>query len=226
MNQENIINEIVVRLGTDTTVAFYTDSILESWVDQAHRWAVAYKRWPFTEGKVETTYATTPEAKLYPEGWRSDSIRLLQVGGKRIQKLNFEDYQIYREDNSTGTDKVFSDFVQEYYINPNIDVSGTTTMWGQYTPALLTGNTLFTDREEEGNEAIINEVISYAMIREKKTNESLAYHKKAQDILENVWKRIKDEQFAYHTKNRGIFERFDVLKGAMNDEILKRDQFL
>ena len=72
MTQETIITEVVVRLGTDTTVAFYTDAILERWVDQAHRWAVGYKRWPFSEGKVTTTYATAPEAKLYPEGWRSD----------------------------------------------------------------------------------------------------------------------------------------------------------
>src|SRR3990167_5647277 len=189
MTQGDLITEVVVRLGTDTTVAFYTDSILERWIDQAHRWAVGYKRWPFSEAKVTTTYATSPEAKAYPEGWRSDSIRLLQIGSttpSRLQKLNFEDYQIYREENSSGSDRVFTDFAGEYYVNPNVDLSGTTTMWGQYIPAALTGDTLFTSREDEGNEAIINEVISYAMAREKKTQESLAYHKQATEILERV----------------------------------------
>ena len=233
----DLVREITVRLGTDTTVAFYTDSILEAWVNQSYRWTTAYKRWPFTEGKVTTTYATAPEAKLYPEGWRSDSIRLLQIGSddtpNRLQKLNFEDYQIYREDNGSGTDRVFSDYANEYYINPNVDLSGTTTLWGQYVPAPIEGSsppssaeTVFSGREEEGNQAIIDEVISYAMIREKKTNEALLYHKSAMERLEGVWKRIKDEQYAYQTKNRGMFERIDVLRGAMNDELIKRDQFL
>ena len=176
MTLGDIISEVVVRLGTDTTVAFYTDAILERWIDQAHRWGAGYHKWPFTEGKVSTTFTTTPEAKLYPEGWRSDSIRLLQVGTdtpSRLQKLTFEDYQIYRENNNTGTDRVYSDFAGEFYINPNVDLSGTTTLWGQYMPAPLTGDTVFTGREDEGNEAIINEVMSYAMYREKKTQEAI-----------------------------------------------------
>ena len=58
MTQGDLITEVVVRLGTDTTVAFYTDSILERWIDQAHRWAAGQHKYPFTEGKVTTTYTT------------------------------------------------------------------------------------------------------------------------------------------------------------------------
>src|SRR3990170_5148363 len=132
MTISDLLQEITVRLGTDTTTAIYTDAILERWIDQAHRWAAGQHKYPFTEGKVTTTY-TTVEAKLYPEGWRSDSIRLLQIGTDtpaRLQKLTFEDYQIYRENNPSGTDRIYSDFAGEFYINPNIDLSGTTTLWG------------------------------------------------------------------------------------------------
>ena len=229
MQMSDINREIMVRLGSDTTEGYYTDSLLELWADQSHRWAASYKRWPFTEGKVTTTFVSSPEAKAYPEGWRSDSIRILQIGSDvnyRLQKLNFEDYQLFREENSSSSDRVFSDFAGEYYINPNVDLSGSTTLWGQYTPATLSSDTVFTGREEEGNEAIIQKMLSYAAMRDKRLNDAITFGQSAMLVLDNVWKRITDEQYAYQTKNRGMFERFDVLNGVNNDEIAKRDQFI
>ena len=233
--QGDIKDDILIQLGASTTVAFYTDTILEDWIDKAHIWATGYKKWPFTEGRVTTTYAsdnTSIEVGFtYPEGWKPDSIRLLQVGGKAFQKVNFYKYMEFREKNDTSQEKIFSDHGRLYFINPRADVSGTTSLWGQYTPAELaesdnTVTTVFSDAVEEGNEALVEEVLSYAKKKEKKLQEALAHHERAKQILEEIWTRIQGEQFGYHSfKDEGIFKRMDILKGALRDDVFKRDQF-
>src|SRR5687767_14236959 len=106
----DVIDQVLVRAGTSSTATgLYTDAVLRDWVDDAHRWTAGYKKWPFTEGRVSTTYSGAEETN-YPEGWRPDSIRLLQIGGKRYQKLNFEDYQIFKEEQSSNDDRVYTDF--------------------------------------------------------------------------------------------------------------------
>jgi len=225
-----IRDEVLVRLGSGTTIAYYTDTIIKNWINQSHKWAGSQHRWPFTEGKETTTYSSSTEEYDYPEDWRSDSIRLLQVGGKRLDKINFNDYQAYIEDTTSGTDRIYSDFARRYFINVNSDVSGTITVWGQFTPADMditdeSLTTVFSGNEEEGNDAIIEQVLSYAMLKEKKPQEAQLHHKRAQEILETVWERYKSEQFGYLTKNRGLFKRLDVLFGTERDEIRKEDQW-
>src|SRR3990167_4637804 len=174
-NFGDIKNDVIRKLGISTTAAFYTDTILNEWIRQGARWGTSYKKWPFTEGRISTTYTATEEWNF--EGVKADSIRLLQVGGKRFQKLNFEDYQIFKE--------------------------------------------------EEGNEAIVEEVLSYAKTRELKENETNFHHTRATQILDNLWTKINSEQFQYqtHRARGGMFKRINVLGGGVDDELIRRDQF-
>lgn len=229
MNLGDIKNEILVRGAITTSTGYYTDEMIADWIDSSYRLATGYKKWPFTEGRVSTTYSAIEEFS-YPEGWKADSIRFMTIGDKRLDKKTFIDYKIYREEESSGDDRIYSDFGLLYFVNPNADVSGTTVLYGQYIPAPLdhtnpSDNTVFTNREERGNEAIINEALSYLFTRDKKFNEATLHHQKAIEILNEMEKDINNEQFAYQTKDRGMFERFDVLNGSVSDEILNRDQF-
>src|SRR3990167_171837 len=171
MTRGEIRTEILVRSGKDTTSAWTSEAILNDWVNQAHRWTGGYKPWVFTEGRTSTTWAATEEWSF--EGYKADSFRLLQVGGKRLTKLNFEDYQIFREEEPSSDERVFSDFGRLLFINPNIDLSGTLTAWGQYIPADIpdgdgadSDETVFTPNGDEGNQAIIEEVLSYISDRD------------------------------------------------------------
>ncbi|MBU2527527.1 MAG: hypothetical protein KKC03_13100 [Bacteroidetes bacterium] len=227
--QTDIKNDVIVKLGISTTLAYYTDDILNDWICQAHRWATAYKKFPFTEGRVSTTYVSGTEEWNF-EGYKSDSFRILQVGGKRLEKIDFESYQIYREEETAGTDRVFTDRVRTVFINPNIDLAGTLTAWGQYTPndPDMTGtaaNTVFSNGDEEGNEAIVEKVLSFAKIREQKLDDAEYHNKRAKDILENMEGIIDDEQFNYKTKDRGMWKRIDVIGGDYYNDLIKRDQF-
>lgn len=222
MDVTDIKSQVLIRLTASTSLGFYTDTMLSDWFTLANKWASTYKKWQYTEGRVSTTYASSTEEWNYPEGWRPDSIRILQVGGKRCQKLNFDDYQRFREDNPDASDRVFSDYGLTYYINPQAGLSGTTILYGQYTPYwdITDENykTVFSGTMEDGNEAIIQRMLSYAMEKEKKMNESLSYYQRAKDILDGIYKSFQEEQFAYQTKNRGMFKYFDVITGSGSNE--------
>lgn len=222
---------MVARLGIQTTSAYYTDSKLDGYIKAAHRFATAYKKWPMTEGRTSTTYTGIEEWSF--EGYKTDSFRILQIGGKRLQKLNFEDYQIFREEDDGGADRVYSDFGRTVFINPNIDLSGTLTAWGQYTPVDPDATdpdseTVFSGGDQEGNEAIVWEAMSAAMAQEKKEQESVLYHQKAVDILDSLWKKVADEQFNYqtHRTRGGMWKRLNVVDGGVQDDMINRDQFL
>lgn len=223
----DIITEVLVRNNRTTTDSFITDAMLFDWVRDAHIWASGYHKWPFTEGRISTTFTGLEEWSF--EGYKSDSIRLLQVGGKRLQKLNFEDYQIYREEQPSDDDRVYSDFGGLVFINPYIDLSGTLTAWGQYQPTIdptdLEAKTIFSGHDEEGNEALVEKMTCYLKRREHLVNESELHDQRATLKLDDLWKKIQAEQFGYQTKDRGMFKRIDVLSGIENDELTKRDQF-
>jgi hypothetical protein len=233
-SSSDIVAEVIVRSGVATTTTsqsgLYTDAILLSWLNTAMRFCASYRVWPFTEGRVSTTYTGTEE-QTYPENFKTDSIRFIQIDGKRFQKTAFEDYQIFRENYPANEDRIFSDFSRVYFINPSSGVSGTLTAYGQYTLAPVTTidtdvYTPFSNTEEDVNEAIVEEMISYARLREKNAQESEYHHQRAVKILDNVWTRYTAEQFAYQQspKSEGIFKRMRIISNGL-DDITNEDQF-
>lgn len=249
--QGDIITDFLVKMNQSTTTGFYTDQILTTWCSNAHAWAASRYKWPFTEGRYSTTSASLGSNEdgyttlNYPEGFRSDSIRRLSIGGKRFKKKNFYKFAEFIEDNPADTSDIFTDFARVVYINPNAgDRSGTVTAWGQINIAPLASDngiqdpsavTVFTDAENEGNEAIVEKMISYALEREKSPTSivrgkaisaSMVHQQNAESILDGINKRIDDEQFEYQdTQNEGWMKRFDVLRGGFKEDLFRRDQF-
>jgi hypothetical protein len=233
----DLMTEVLVRNNRTTTDGFITNAILQDWTRQAITWVCSYKKWPATEGRVSTTFAslkTSEDGYLvgeYPEGWKSDSIRLLTIGGKEVEKKNFYKFRKFVEDYPSDNDRVFTDFNRQYYVNPRIDLSGTVTCWGQYTPFIdvtdLSATTPFSGNEEEANEAIVDKMSSYLKYRENKGNEALVCEQSAKLKLNELWQRIQDEQFAYQQPkgDYGMWERVDILGGDYYSDTIKRDQF-
>lgn len=229
-NFDDLKTQVIVRGGIDTTSAYWTDDILNDWIQSATRWATAYKKWPMTNGRVSTTWAGVEEIAF--EGYSADSLRFVQIGGNKLQKLNFEDYQIMKEFENNSQQRYYTSFGRLLMVNPSVDLSGTLTAYGQYTPADLdvtdlTSRTIFSDGDEDGNEAIVEEVLAYMNTREKKEQEALVHHQKASQILDSLWERVNDERYAAqpHRARGGMWQRFNVTAGGMSDEIVKRDQF-
>ncbi len=231
-----IQTEFVLRQNSATTVAYYTDTAIRNWVDQGHKYAAGYKKWPMTEGRISTSYAslaTDDDGKTvgqYPEGWKLRSLRMLKVGGYLFNKKDFYAYNRFLEDFPGATDRVYTDHGSLYYINGNASPTGTVTMWGQYVPILDTTDpsqtTIFSGTDEDGNLAIVELMQSFAMTREKKETEAAAHLLKAQQLLEGVWKKFTDESAMYtQPDNDGMFKRIDVAEGGFRADVFKRDRF-
>ena len=227
--RDDIFTEVLVRNNRTTADSFITDAHLKSWFFDSVIWAASYHKWPFTEGRMSTTWAGVEEINF--EGFKSDSLRMLQVGGKRMTKLNFEDYQIFREESPNANDRVFSDFGRVVFVNPLADVSGTMVAYTQYQPYVdvtdESGTTPFSSYDEEGNEAIVEKMSGYLKRREHLTDEAELHDRRAENKLDLVYARIQDEQYAYktHPDRGGMFERIDVLNGTRRSDEIKRDQF-
>lgn len=232
-----IRTQVLVRLDANTTAAFLSDTILHDWIDDANKWAASFHKWPYTEGRSSTTFAslaTNADGLLegnYPEGWRADSIRKMRIGGKRVEKRDFSGFLDFIEDYSGDTERMFSDYGRVYYVNPNIDLSGTVAVWGQYTPTTMDKTnddapTIFGDNAELGNEAIVEKVLAYAKNRRMQEQEANNHEVKAATLLENLWNKIQNEQFQYHSPdNEGMWEHLDVVEGGYYKDTFKRDQF-
>lgn len=143
MTFAQMISDLERRLSIASTNTFWTTPMLESWMNIAMIWACGFKKWPFTEKKDETLTTVASQANYnYPTKFKSDSIRILMIDGKRYTKIRYDDYLKYREDYSGGTDKVFSDHKRVIYINPNaFAASKTITIYGQVTPDSLSFKT-------------------------------------------------------------------------------------
>lgn len=232
--RDDIFTEFLVRNNRTTSDAFITEQMLKDWYKQANIWGSSQHKWPFTEGRVETTFAAGTGSnadEYFFEGYKADSFRLIQIGGKRLRKLNFEDYQIQQEKEGDSDERVWSDFHRTVFINPDIDASGTLVAYGQIQPEIdvtdETGVTVFSNDDEEGNEAIVEKMSSYLKRREHLTEEAELHDNRSRQKLDEVWKRVLDEQHKYqtHPSRGGMFERIDVLRGALRDDLFKRDQF-
>lgn len=233
----DIITEFLVRNNRTTTDGFITDSTSQGWLKDAHVWASAYKKWPMTEGRYSTTSASAVTNEdgwttlVYPEGYKADSIRLLTVGGKRFDKKNFYQFQKFLEDNSADTSKYFTDSARRIYVNPNAsDFSGTVVMWGQFMPILdvtdMTSTTIFSDYDEEGNEALVGKMTAYLKYREHQAFEAQVNEQASSAKLEEVFLRVAEEQAMYQdTPSDGMYKRFDVTKGGFKEDLSRRDQW-
>jgi len=236
--RNNIFTEVLVRNNRTTTDGFITDAMLTGWYVDANTWANAYHKWPFTEGRIETTFTTGGGANSDEytfEGYKADSFRIVTVGGKRLTKLNFADYLILKEETPDASDRVFSDYGRTMFINQSAGLSGTTVCYGQYQPAIdLTDEDhepVFTEWDREGNEAIVEKMTSYLKRREHLFNEAEAHDERAKAKLEEVWQRIQDEQYAYQTTSErgGQYNYFPIIDedslGRSDRRFFKENQF-
>jgi hypothetical protein len=187
-----------------------------------------YKPWEFTEGaKTGTTTSTYLD---YPQDVQSGSIFLLRVNSKEYKKLLFQDYLKYLEDNPTATDRIWSEYKRFIYINTNAYTVGQSyDVFGKLMPPALSasGDLLpfspDTDNyEHSGNEAIVLLAYGEALDSEKKKNPSQAEVErgKAYQMLDLLWKPMKDARALLQSKNRPMWETPDYFGGNTNQSTI------
>lgn len=230
----DIINEVLVRNNRTTTDSFITDDMLEDWLRQANNYCVSKYKWPLSEVRDSSLAWDGDEEVGYSEfnvDFRADSIRILQIGGKRLRKTQFEEYQTQREEYPDAEERMFTDFSRILFINPNCGLSGTITAWGQYTPQVdptdASATTIFSTFDEEGNEAMVEKMTSYLKRREHLPDEAELHDQRADQKLEGLYQKIQKEQYKYQSgrDSEGMWKRFDAIEGDFHDNLFNRDQF-
>lgn len=230
----DIKTEVLVRLQQGTSAAFYTDTILNQWADLSHRWAASYKKWPFSFYFDQSiAFVSGTESYTYPSNFKTHSIRFIQdqstgANPPIYQKVDFKSYQNYRTTNSSGQDKIFADLGRLFYINPNV-ATGTLMCYGIILPNSLAGDptstTVFSNADEDGNEAIVEFMLGYAMKRERKEDLAEVHIAQAKAILDNLWSTMIPEEGNAQGKDLSMWKRFNVERGVLSEDLLKRDQF-
>lgn len=230
----DLITEVLVRNNRTTTDSFITDAMLQDWIRDGNNYATTQYKWPLSEVRDKSLAWTGAEEIPYTDftiDYKADAIRLLQIGGKRLQKTSFEDYQKFREEEPTANDRIYADYARTLFINPNADVSGTIAAFGQYTPQIdptdATATTMFSTFDEEGNEAIVEKMTAYIKRREHLPDEAELHDQRTDAILGKLWKKVQDEQYNYQQapNNGGMWKRMDIINGGFRDDILNTNQF-
>ncbi len=232
--RDELFTQVLVRNNRTTTDGFITDANLQAWFRDAVIWASGYRKWPFTEARdASQTWSgsETVEYSSFGPKFKSDTIRIIIIGTNRLTKLNFADYQIFRETEPSGTGRYFSDYNRTVYINPNADVSGTLYAYAQEQTTVdltnETGTTPFSTYDAEGNEAIYEKMSSYLKRREHLADEAELHDTRASAKLEEVWQRIQQEQALYqtHPDRGGMYKYFNVVDGrGINNPLWDENQ--
>lgn len=230
----DITTEVLVRNNRTTTDSFITDTMLQDWLRMANNYCTTRYKWPFSEVR-DQSYAWTGAEEIdyssFTVDYKADSIRIMLVGGARVEKMNFEDYLLMREERPGCTDRVFSDYGRMIHINPYADVSGTMAVFGQYTPKVdatdLAALTAFSPYDEEGNEAIVEKMTGYLKRREHLPDEAELHDQRADIKLQQLWEKVQSEQYKYKTgkDSDGMWKFFDVVEGGYRNDLYNTDQF-
>ena len=220
--QKALCRKLNIDFNDITNNDLFSLEDIKEWINLGALKSWDYHRWIFSEKAVYTQTAESKEYYDYPDEFVSDSLTILKVEDengkmKTYQKIRFEDYQKYLEENEDGNDKVFSDFKRFYFINLNAygNAGGRKIeLWGKIrAPKLVDDTDLLpfspdTDNEENsGNEAIVRLAYSIALSSEKmkQSNRSSAEEKEAYTMLGVIAGKERTSQAQYQSKDRPFF---------------------
>jgi hypothetical protein len=207
----------VISGGND----LFTQADLQEWVQEGNKRAWDYKPWAFTE---KTYKATSLDAEYYdyPDAFEDLSIRILKVAGAEFEKINWDDYQKWFNEDPTDTTKLWAETDRFYFINQNaytvgdeINVTGklrSPTLTADGDLLLFSPNT--DNQESSGNHAVV--ILAYAEAlgsdKLKRSEDALLQEKKGLSMLDVLWKPMPERKSRQQSQNRPFFEVPDYFR--------------
>lgn len=210
--RENIEDELIARLQTADNSTLFPASRITQLIQRAYVWATQLFIWQdLVKGKYTTTQANINYYD-YPESFRTSTIIRLEVDGESYDRVNFEDFLAYKENNPTGEDKIFANYGRQVFISPTPTSAGLNlSVWGAYNVkasdlSSSSSQTIFSENKEEGNEAIVKKAYSVA-IKGDNNNLAISEEKDALGILARLH---QEEQASTQRDKRKDHPKFDV----------------
>lgn len=204
-------------LSLESTDTFLTTAILNRFINRAVGWVADRKNWQQTQRGVMRSSEANQEYYNYPENYKSDSIERLTLDGNTHVKRTFVEYEKYKEENPTGTKKIFADYRNRYFINPAPTTDGTNNikLWIHEKPDTLSADAdehPFID-EQDLEEAI--HLYALHLCYRKQGGSMKADAKSAMDeakvLVEEVWNQQVKNRSNEQTEVAEQFEHTDFL---------------
>lgn len=203
-------------LSVANTDAFYSLNYIKRIINRAKNRIEDAHDWPHLE-RAMTRDSEANEYYNYPENWKQDSIYKLKYNGDDYEKVRFKDYLKHQENG--GTDKIFSDFRNRFFINPapaSVITNGI-EFWGQEYSADMSadGDTSPFTLEREIEEIIVDLSLAMALKKGRGSmyQKGLVMERDALTKLEIINRKILKRQSSYHLKDRAMFEKIDLFPG-------------
>lgn len=196
----------------------FTDDDLTDYIQSGVLRAWDYKPWDVAEEVKTLTVSAqniTDGFIDYPADILSGSISLLRVNSKSYKRVQYKDYLKYFENRPAGTEKIWAEFRQFIFINPNalslgdtVDILAKNTAFHYTTASDLMPFSPDTDnREYSGNHAIVLLAYSEALSSEKKKNPNQAAieEKRAYTILDILWRQFSQNRSLDQSQSSPMF---------------------
>ena len=210
-----------LNVGSESTL--YSPTAIDLAINRAYTKASALFPWPELMDAKKTTTQASQEYYDYPSTWRSNSIWKLDIDGVRYGEppdgspLSYDDYLLWKEDNSTDTTKKWANQWRRFFIWPvPTTATGVISVWGIMVNETLDEDaevTIFSYSMPECNEAVVLEAV--AILKAKGENEKSSEFKSAEakQILAVAWGKIRNESAKYE-KNQPMFNVPDYYSGS------------
>lgn len=200
--------ELTSRLGVASSSTKFPSSRIQTLIKDAHMWATAL--YPFRQlTTVQTITSDGGEDFPYPDAIRIGSIWAIYVNDLPFRKKRWEDYLEWKRLYPSSTKRIFAELGTNYYIHPTPAAGLDIDTYGQVRATQLSADgdlTIFSNSNEEGNEAIVLKAMSVAKNDPNKAAEAVA-------LLTKIFADQKDSSQFEQPLNKQLFDVPDFFAG-------------
>ena len=193
----DIITKLQPMLYAVGTSTYFTLIRIGAAIDDAYIAVSSARQWADIKKSFVLATSAGEDYYDYPDNCQTESIFRISVdGNSKYEKLDFEDFLRYREDNPSETRKIFSEYGRQIFIFPTPTTNGTANLifWGIIQAAPLLNDsyvTMFSDWADYLNEAILQ--YAYAdLVQNIDANKATAAIAKGDRIITQEYRKIAD----------------------------------
>ena len=219
-----LITALLSDLNVTSSSSLYPTATIKLALNRAYVKCYTIFGWPQRIDAKKTSTQANIEYYDAPDTWTPDSIYRLEVDSLIYGEdpdgspLEFNDYLLWKTDNTNSTEKKWSVHGNQYFIYPVPTTAGTNniTVWGfKGSPSTLTDDTdetIFSHTTPECNEAVVLE--AGAILKKKGESEKSGqmFSEEAKTILTISFEKIKRNQAKYE-KSQPFFNVPDLFSG-------------
>lgn len=227
--------ELKTALRDDTSTAsgdsFYSDAYLQRVANRCVMWLCDLHPWQQTQYGYTRDSVADQEYYNYPEDFKTDSLWQLIFNGERYIRKSYAEYIKYQKDYGvSATEKYFTDFQRQFFINPAPTVEATIEVFGHIRPAAMSadGDTHPFAGEADFEEAMLKYGLGIILKKGRGTNYERGVKEQeiAISIVNKKWEAQKKEQAKYNTINVQQFNYFDILPPNGGERRTQRGNFI